>query len=1616
MSGHIARKGFRYQDLYLLLRVLRSGSGSLESAWRSGANNVLEVLDANPARFGIEAADSQADSGQVTDWDVLVLDGERFEFAEVKSGEVGKQDRITFWNRVRRELQNRLSDAIPLVPVLVIDPEKIGNIGIWSELAEKAATFTSTPPSEEPRGNVVSSTKLLNEALWIICSPDDTSDGSDPSVDPATALAALSQFELHSHKGDELEEQVEQFLDLLFPGGLPDTQCNLLIGWLGRRAVEQIAERRLFTIRELLQEIGILRDAISMEAGSLKRWRDLWNEVPSGVRVRTRLSLGKHGGTLPPDLVQPIAQSIWDRADIRSQVVTGPGGAGKSVFLANVAKAAALQGHEVLHCGADDITLEEIEDLSKAVRFTAALKATREPGSTLVLCIDALDEAEGALRKRLAQLLVRISDLPNVRTLVSIRDTVWRSDGEVRRDLGPWEVVPLSLWPESIITELLSTTPYREVLPPAVIELLRTPILLDLFWRTFVEAEIPDAPRASKLNTRHGLLAAFWVERLVGSPRYASTPDLVPLIGDVVSRAAASVGGFSDSDLNAASVTALLSEGVLVREGSLQPRLLFRHPLLRDFAFAQWCLGASDPNEVARRWNAMTGGLQRHGALRAIFEALTDSDARSEYPHLNLGSVVQAIVAAGPHLASQVADVLGSQTPNPALDPSNWPPTVQGALPGDFARDLLIAARLQGNGTWACLIERWTNDLSWMNDDYPAELLTFGKSLAGLASTKVGDIPLGEQARCVARKLRELSEDPRYESAFQHSDRWLKMHSLIVVIPVVPDLETFAWVEREMNQSSWRTRAFVLGELIHLTKVDPFRTANIYRQAVGIRNENGGPRIDFAGWFGTMDHQAIEWSLGGERGRQGLIEESPEAFLPAAVELAEALWIARDNRPSELVSRIGEALQEAGLCASEEEERSFECLRQERIRELIDDSPEWRLNQSYPSDSPYERCLRAIRMGTEDWLSRSPSSLSTACEILRASRMASVHMILFEILHDKRSAPGGHDHFRESVIDSRLYHISGFDYWIEQGLMAIWSELTGEECGRVFEILNELLESEPNKRRAMCFLARIPLSDIPDHIRTFRPNDGDPNFRPRVLRNIRGIFEESDWVPMSEEEEDVEIGEWPDEFDTSLLQEFCKSSRLLSRENVAGDDRAAARTTLVRIATVFVPQWTARIELLEDSSRFWVWEGLRRMLASFERKRSDDNSNVEEPDPELVLGISELALRRMAAIPEEIEGKLPEGDMWSGYQELPWEKALQLADESLTWPPAHANESQQLRFVNIVRSSYETCNPILQIICSIQIRPWHWLQSEERRNMHAELLEHIASGTVLTWTLASITRHPDAECARIFRSILNREGISDSGNLCDKLGRFIGVGGMRIRQDGCRSSVADLARECVMSPDAFPLLREGSDRVKFLKSIAFGMKEQAKETSEHTELAGDYGIWMIQIWRNLRMLHQGGRESENVVLFATHWLEKSDSGIGREVRRAWWINLLPLLELVAREGGRPDCFNLLFPFRSGDYNDVAEPEEVLGIIQLFVDRILVDGVGDLDEADREGGDYRSWRECSKYASEAIDSLSVDGCLRTEAQQEQAYRILTALAGEPIRCTRAMEVRHRLQNQ
>jgi hypothetical protein len=95
MSGTTARRGFRYQDFYLLQRVLPRVREVLYRVWKVGGHETLVALKADPLVFGIESK-NLGGSDKDAPWDVRISDRVESRLIEAKSGKIARSSGAGF--------------------------------------------------------------------------------------------------------------------------------------------------------------------------------------------------------------------------------------------------------------------------------------------------------------------------------------------------------------------------------------------------------------------------------------------------------------------------------------------------------------------------------------------------------------------------------------------------------------------------------------------------------------------------------------------------------------------------------------------------------------------------------------------------------------------------------------------------------------------------------------------------------------------------------------------------------------------------------------------------------------------------------------------------------------------------------------------------------------------------------------------------------------------------------------------------------------------------------------------------------------------------------------------------------------------------------------------------------------------------------------------------------------------------------------------------------------------------------------------------------------------------------------------------------------------------------
>jgi hypothetical protein len=583
----------------------------------------------------------------------------------------------------------------------------------------------------------------------------------------------------------------------------------------------------------------------------------------------------------------------------------------------------------------------------------------------------------------------------------------------------------------------------------------------------------------------------------------------------------------------------------------------------------------------------------------------------------------------------------------------------------------------------------------------------------------------------------------------------------------------------------------------------------------------------------------------------------------------------------------------------------------------------------------------------------------------------------------------------------------------------LWQYLSKEQRTIVLHHIDGIVVDETDESalfRRSRFLASLPMNQLsPAHqaIAAARLAEGFAQPQHPRERFRDGVV--PSWSETKYEEERIQ--DWPEEFDKEQLRIISHAARALSEGEVSEEVVQRELPQALRAALQLLPTISAQLAVLEEPKRFWILDALEAVLEKHRRLDRDSESSV--PPSAFVEGCGEMSLKILETSEYGTVNQPERNDVWYRPETL-WFHALALADSALVWPPARDNKPLQDRFERVLVDAFESDDAGVQVAVTTSVRPWHWLHSEERTALHNRLVwQTVRSASVLSFSLAGTQHGRDKHRLDIYRSLLGRGDVDDPAMLAEKLGEYFGHYSMVVFTDIGRSSIATLAREVIDDPERFPLLRGREARINFFRSFAFGMKEMAKGQWENTDLAADFALWSLKIWRLLLPIREKRQDSEGIVLFAMHWLEREE-GENRDPSklRVWWHQLLPLVQAVAQEGNRPDCFTLFFNLRDPKMHLVLRAEELLESISSLLERLhpgAQSGTVDIDAIDPSNEDHNSWREVLGHAAEALETARVGGLFRNDFHLEKSRKLLAEMASAPFNIDTARTGLYRLQN-
>ncbi len=1526
MSGATSRSGFAFQDLVLAERVLAHVL-TRRAASISGAT-------APSLSFGIESAPVP---GATPEWDILEETSSELVLEEAKSGAVTAEDRWTLWRRVRRTAMRLPDNGREIHVRLVGNADSLpANPEYWRALATQSqrvtgAWFTPTK-KDERRRRVESAGDLANEALHVLSSLD--ADAGSPPLAPDRARRILSHFSLDDrHSPDSVEGDVRRHLAALSRGIGIQELLNALRGELSRRAESDDVSLRIFTADDLLRSFSMLERLAAVEPDALRRWHEL-------------VAMGAVAGDLEADAgtsglayqdwrsLQPAAASALDAGGAPSIGLIGPGGIGKTVLLRNWVAERRRAGDEAMLVVATDLAAIAPDQLAAA--FDLGAFAARHRGRRLIIGVDGIENAGDEQRRGAILASLRASSAHDVTVCVTCRTLEWRSARGSAEQIGGWQACELSEWPEDRVRDHVNAS-RRFRVGPDLVRLLRTPLLLDLFLRTFgLDAEIP-----AGLQSRHGLLQAYWDRRVLPRDDERSADRRVALLAIADEEA-------SGGDLHTLAGDAardLTSEGLLALARGGQRT--FRHALLRDFAMMQWAHEAGSLEHVVEKIERIQPSLVQFGALRAALEV-----------EATTGAVSRTIVARlKPPILFHAGTVLGEFEDVSQVSLPDLIAAVRAHDRAEFLRGLLVSIKLDRNIGWTNVFARlpddarWAEDTTWMTADF---LLQLTETLDAICAPENTNAAIAFE---VATRMRTWSLAARLSADLSGNEGFALGRMTKLLAKVDPSPETVAWMARTAGFGSW-TRFWVLSELPELLgtlvargrPVDDDVLRFTYRVAAGLRDDAGRLRDDTnAPRDAVTGYERIERALVGERDTAGLISTRPSAFVSVAVDLIAGHEAddadEREERLRDFLAKLPADLKwspdpppEVKALESKARVAAGEELPAEGVGgALIVDSPidpYWEIDDDHSHLLLHLRNLAEKSLAGDDpffdswfWpsVARSRSVLLRACtlDLLTRTDPCPRPSVLDELLRDRR-----------------LYFVRSARRYLQRGIRTRWPGLPREDREAVLANIRHCgREPAGNVYWPGPFLSVIPEAERPATMNVFvelyRARGWELEIeesRGMTVRSGRRLPEaDRPWSPIRGLSGD----------DQAPWQALAKWERGRVA-HASADDWAR----LVATVEVLVARGLPAPENLVD--RADLVERLQE-FATVHADRDHVHQGAVHVAAESLRNLATWSIDGLRAFPvrDVVAGCMPFDDANLGLPakaEL-WVNLADLAD-ALLWEETLRDDEALNRSLFSAIDDVTKEPPPARFAWNVLARIGGWFRAhaQGKQVLWSLLVDRVRHGRALSPGLHFLGAFDRAEQQRLLRIWLTSDlspAISPARAFARDAAQHVGWGSLvRYEPSGERPGSHDVIRELIAAPSAAGVLSDHAVHALFVGQSVFGAKEAVAHGDVPLARASEYASQMEHCWKALlpTLDETHRKDAPPFALWVFHPIvdpEKDESSplkLTPADRLAWWRALAPLAISVVRQGPSREVSSL---FRCMKGSPLVEQLDGSELIELL---------------------------------------------------------------------------------
>lgn len=486
MNGGTSFAGYIYQQEFVAFSLLTS------EASRLLINNGSSIR-----AFAIEGRTTE--SGPA--WDVrFEREDGSVELLECKDTPITRDDRITFYKRVRREIAAGTSPEVLSVG-WVTDPTKQGDIlEHLAEMRTLAATALDLDWVDGETVRVSSGETAVKEALYNLCGNE--ADGKIPPVDVDVARALLSRLQAHRHINQDLSESVKLLVCGLFEEGAGEAVHAYILGDLSSGIATNGSVR--YERDEFFAAIGTAPLALT----AAEAFRDLleFHSAAGGRQEVPRITWQQ----LPerPTKTWPLTERLPGVSADDSIVITADTGVGKTATSWQLfdARRNDHDAYHVLRLDAGDLEDHDVRSLPRLLCILCGVSQTW-------IVIDGLDEITPSSAILWRQTVNRLLALPRCAVVITVRKEVLSAYAWMQQLTDSFAHATLPPLSAEQVAEAFQDVGLPVPESSALLQCLRNSFLLSLYAQMATPADLP--LRTSGEVTGFHVIELYWDRRVV---------------------------------------------------------------------------------------------------------------------------------------------------------------------------------------------------------------------------------------------------------------------------------------------------------------------------------------------------------------------------------------------------------------------------------------------------------------------------------------------------------------------------------------------------------------------------------------------------------------------------------------------------------------------------------------------------------------------------------------------------------------------------------------------------------------------------------------------------------------------------------------------------------------------------------------------------------------------------------------------------------------------------------------------------------------------------------------------------------------------------------------------